>query len=302
LLRYSKGLFVFHLVSNYVFLQEHFSLIMNKIKDIYDKLVSEIWFYNKEEAREIAFLLLQKQWNISRTDLIIGETENSLDDLGFYIERINQGEPIQYILGETWFRDRKFLVNPSVLIPRPETEELIDKVNALKPKSILDLGTGSGCISISLALEMPDSELYAIDISEGAIHTAKQNAELNNAKVHFSTGNILHFENPFDIDTFDLIISNPPYVKENEKSEMRKNVLDFEPHLALFVTEEDPLIFYRSIGEIGLKFLSRKGSIWVEINSYLGKETEALFKDLGYSHTRLLKDFFGKDRYLEIRI
>jgi release factor glutamine methyltransferase len=275
---------------------------MNKVKDIYDKLAAEIWFYNKEEAKEIAFLVLQKEWSISRTDLIIGETDKSLDSLGLFIERINQGEPIQYILGETWFRNRRFLVNPSVLIPRPETEELVEKVTSLKPKTVLDLGTGSGCISISLAIEMPTTDVYAIDISEAAIQTAKQNAALNEAKVNFSTGNILQFDNPFDVSTFDLIISNPPYVKENEKSEMRKNVLDFEPHLALFVSEEDPLVFYRSIGNIGLKYLSRKGSIWVEINSYLGKETEALFKDLGYSHTRLLKDFFGKDRYLEIRL
>jgi release factor glutamine methyltransferase len=275
---------------------------MNKVKDIYDKLAAEIWFYNKEEAKEIAFLVLQKEWSISRTDLIIGETDKSLDSLGLFIERINQGEPIQYILGETWFRNRRFLVNPSVLIPRPETEELVEKVTSLKPKTVLDLGTGSGCISISLAIEMPTTDIYAIDISEAAIQTAKQNAALNEAKVNFSTGNILQFDNPFDVSTFDLIISNPPYVKENEKSEMRKNVLDFEPHLALFVSEEDPLVFYRSIGNIGLKYLSRKGSIWVEINSYLGKETEALFKDLGYSHTRLLKDFFGKDRYLEIRL
>jgi release factor glutamine methyltransferase len=275
---------------------------MNKVKDIYDKLAAEIWFYNKEEAKEIAFLVLQKEWSISRTDLIIGETDKSLDSLGLFIERINQGEPIQYILGETWFRNRRFLVNPSVLIPRPETEELVEKVTSLKPKTVLDLGTGSGCISISLAIEMPTTDIYAIDISEAAIQIAKQNAALNEAKVNFSTGNILQFDNPFDVSTFDLIISNPPYVKENEKSEMRKNVLDFEPHLALFVSEEDPLVFYRSIGNIGLKYLSRKGSIWVEINSYLGKETEALFKDLGYSHTRLLKDFFGKDRYLEIRL
>jgi release factor glutamine methyltransferase len=275
---------------------------MNKVKDIYDKLAAEIWFYNKEEAKEIAFLVLQKEWSISRTDLIIGETDKSLDSLGLFIERINQGEPIQYILGETWFRNRRFLVNPSVLIPRPETEELVEKVTSLKPKTVLDLGTGSGCISISLAIEMPTTDVYAIDISEAAIQIAKQNAALNEAKVNFSTGNILQFDNPFDVSTFDLIISNPPYVKENEKSEMRKNVLDFEPHLALFVSEEDPLVFYRSIGNIGLKYLSRKGSIWVEINSYLGKETEALFKDLGYSHTRLLKDFFGKDRYLEIRL
>lgn len=274
---------------------------MNSLKDIYEKAYSQIWLYNKEEAKEIAFLLMQNLWNVTRTDILIGQTNHNINALDIYIERINQGEPIQYILGETWFRNRKFLVNPNVLIPRPETEELVDKVTSLTPKTILDLGTGSGCISVSLALEIPDAEVFAIDISSGAINTALKNAAENKAEVKFAQANILDFKNPFPIEKFDLIISNPPYVKENEKSEMRRNVLDFEPHLALFVADSDPLIFYRHIAEIGLRHLNRYGVIWVEINSHLGAETAEVFRSSGYRHVKIIKDFFGKDRFIEIK-
>ena len=274
---------------------------MNSLKAIYDKLSGDIWFYNRDEAREIAFLLLQKLWGISRTDLLIGETQHVAEELDLYIERINQGEPIQYILGEAWFMNRRFHVNPSVLIPRPETEELVTHVSALSPKKVLDLGTGSGCIPVSIALQNPEAEVFGIDISEHALETAKRNAEEHKANVKFALANMLDFQNPFLVQEFDLIISNPPYVKENEKPEMRKNVLDFEPHLALFVSDLDPLIFYRAIADIAWKHLAPRGALWLEINSYLGKETAELFSQKGYKHVRLLKDFFGKERFLEIK-
>ncbi|MBX2952572.1 MAG: peptide chain release factor N(5)-glutamine methyltransferase [Leadbetterella sp.] len=274
---------------------------MRSLKEIYEKVSAEIWFYSKDEAREIAFLLLQKLWGISRTDLLVGETDREADSLEFYIERINQGEPVQYILGEAWFMNRNFEVNPSVLIPRPETEEMVSRVASLSPKTILDLGTGCGCIPVTLALEIPEARVYAIDISDHALATAESNARAHQAQVSFAHANMLDFENPFEVEEFDLIISNPPYVKENEKPEMRKNVLDFEPHLALFVPDQDPLVFYRHIAEIGFRHLAPGGSIWVEINSYLGRETAAVFEDRGYRHVRLLKDFFGKERFLEIK-
>lgn len=274
---------------------------MRSLKEIYEKVSAEIWFYSKDEAREIAFLLLQKLWGISRTDLLVGETDREADSLEFYIERINQGEPVQYILGEAWFMNRSFEVNPSVLIPRPETEEMVSRVASLSPKTVLDLGTGCGCIPVTLALEIPEARVYAIDISDHALATAESNARAHQAQVSFAHANMLNFENPFEVEEFDLIISNPPYVKENEKPEMRKNVLDFEPHLALFVPDQDPLVFYRHIAEIGFRHLAPGGSIWVEINSYLGRETAAVFEDRGYRHVRLLKDFFGKERFLEIK-
>ncbi len=274
---------------------------MKSLKEIYEKVCAGIWFYSKDEAREIAFLLLQKLWGVTRTDLLVGETDREAGSLEFYIERINQGEPVQYILGEAWFMNRSFEVNPSVLIPRPETEEMVSRVASLSPKTILDLGTGCGCISVTLALEIPEAEVYAIDISDHALTTAENNARTHGARVTFAHANMLDFENPFGVDAFDLIISNPPYVKENEKPEMRKNVLDFEPHLALFVPDQDPLVFYRHIAEIGSRHLAPRGAIWVEINSHLGAETVATFKASGYSHVRLLKDFFGKERFLEIK-
>lgn len=274
---------------------------MRSLKEIYEKVSAEIWFYSKDEAREIAFLLLQKLWGITRTDLLVGETDRETGSLEFYIERINQGEPVQYILGEAWFMNRSFEVNPSVLIPRPETEEMVGRVASLSPKTILDLGTGCGCIPVTLALEISEARVYAIDISDHALATAESNAQAHQAQVTFAHANMLDFKNPFEVDEFDLIISNPPYVKENEKPEMRKNVLDFEPHLALFVPDQDPLVFYRHIAEIGFRHLAPRGSIWVEINSYLGEETATVFKDRGYRHVRLLKDFFGKERFLEIK-
>ncbi len=274
---------------------------MSSIKAIYDKISGDIWFYNRDEAREIAFLLLQKRWNISRADLLIGETEEDASVFEIDIERINQGEPVQYILGESWFMNRRFYVNPAVLIPRPETEELVTHVSALGAKRILDLGTGSGCIPVTLALENPHAEVYAIDISDLALETAEKNAEEHKAKVHFAQANILDFRNPFTETHFDLIVSNPPYVKENEKPEMRRNVLDFEPHLALFVSDTDPLVFYRHIADLSWDLLAPRGEIWVEINSYLGKETADVFLHRGYKQVKLLKDFFGKERFIEIK-
>jgi release factor glutamine methyltransferase len=274
---------------------------MQSIKAIYDKISGDIWFYNRDEAREIAFLLLQKRWNISRADLLIGETADDDSVFELDVERINQGEPIQYILGESWFMNRRFFVNPAVLIPRPETEELVTHVRALEAKRILDLGTGSGCIPVTLALENPQAEVYAIDISHLALETAAKNAQEHGAKVNFAQANILDYINPFPLSQFDLIISNPPYVKENEKPEMRRNVLDFEPHLALFVSDTDPLVFYRHIADLSWDLLAPRGEIWVEINSYLGAETAQVFRDRGYKVVKVLKDFFGKERFLEIK-
>lgn len=279
-----------------------FFLFMKTPKQILAYFQSKITAYPKEESREIGIIWLQKVLDISKTDLFFSEEE--IDDSNLKIEetieKLNQNEPIQYILEEAWFRDRPFFVNKDVLIPRPETEEIIDLVKSENPKTILDLGTGSGCISISLALELPESKVSAVDISENALAVALKNAANLNANVNFQKGDILNFVSPFEHQSFDLIVSNPPYVKENEKTEMRANVLAFEPHLALFVEDQDPLLFYRHIAQIGLKYLNKSGLIVVEINSYLGKETKASFESYGYMKVELIQDFLGRDRFMKI--
>lgn len=275
---------------------------MKTPKQILAYLQSKITTYPPEEAREIGIIWLQKVLNISKTDINFSEIEVDENSLNIEetIQRLNQNEPIQYILSEAWFRDRPFVVDKNVLIPRPETEEIIDLIKAVNPKNILDLGTGSGCIPISLALEIPNARVYAIDISEGALQVATQNNANLTANVNIQKGDILNFISPFEEQKFDVIVSNPPYVKNDEKTEMRANVLAFEPHLALFVENEDPLLFYRHIAQIGLTYLKENGFIVVEINSYLGKETKTCFESYGYLKVELIQDFLGQDRFIKI--
>lgn len=235
---------------------------------------------------------------VTKNDLIASKSisEEQLSGMDDIIKRVNTFEPIQYILGKTWFYEHEFFVNENVLIPRPETEELVQKAISLSPKSVLDLGTGSGCIAISTALGIKHAKVFAIDISENVLDVAKKNNENLKANVNIQKADILNFESPFGEQKFDLILSNPPYVKENEMPEMRSNVLNFEPHLALFVSNNDPLIFYKKIAEIGQAFLEDKGHVLVEINSYLGQETCDVFTNAGYSKVELIQDFFEKDR------
>lgn len=280
-----------------------------KPKDLISTLQSQIHAYEQEEAGEIAFLLLEKYLKLSKTDLVINnEFELRDEQIPFFdklINRINQFEPVQYILGEQWFRNFRFEVGPGVLIPRPETEEMISIVlkesHKIKgTKKVIDIGTGSGCIAVSLALELPNASVSAIDISEQALAIASRNAINNKAAVQFFRANILD-PDLFHDEKYDIIVSNPPYVKENEKQEMRKNVLDHEPELALFVPNDDPLLFYRKIADFGLLRLNSQGFIVVEINSYLGTETKGLFEEKGYTHVSLIKDFYEKDRFILAR-
>lgn len=229
------------------------------------------------------------------------------------LERLKNHEPIQYIIGKTEFYGLEFKVNPHVLIPRPETEELVDWIfhDVLKAHgsywnveahgraplpSILDIGTGSGCIAVSLAKNLPKASVVAVDFSTEALKIAKENAELNEVKVDFVQENILEIKKlP---QNFDIIVSNPPYVRELEKTEMQRNVLEHEPESALFVKNDDPLIFYRKIVELAKGNLTKNGAVYLEINQYLGKETEAIFKEKGFQ-TELRKDIFGNDRMLK---
>ncbi len=272
--------------------------MMLDLKTEYKRCCEQVRAYEPSEAKEIVFMVFNELLRVTKNDLIASKTiyEEQLSGMDDIIKRINNFEPIQYILGKTWFYEHEFFVNENVLIPRPETEELVQKAISLSPKTVLDLGTGSGCIAISTSLGLPNSEVLAIDISKKALEVAKTNNSKLVAKVNFQQADILNFKSPFGDQKFDLILSNPPYVKENEMTEMRANVLNFEPHLALFVSNDDPLIFYKKIAAIGQTYLQNDGQVLVEINSYLGPETCAVFINAGYSSVELIQDFFEKDR------
>lgn len=272
--------------------------MMLDLKTEYKRCCEQVKAYEPSEAKEIVFMVFNELLGVTKNDLIASKSipQEQLSGMDGIIKRINNFEPIQYILGKTWFYEHSFFVNENVLIPRPETEELVQRAISLSPKTVLDLGTGSGCIAISTALGSKNAEVFAIDISENALETAKRNNENLKANVNIQKADILNFKSPFGDQKFELIVSNPPYVKENEMPEMRENVLNFEPHLALFVSNNDPLIFYKKIAEIGQTYLEDEGHVLVEINSYLGQETCDVFTTAGYSKVELIQDFFEKDR------
>ena len=214
------------------------------------------------------------------------------------IERLKKQEPIQYILGYCDFCGLRFKVTPATLIPRPETSELVEWIasEAAGYGSILDIGTGSGCIAVSLAQKLPQSKVTAWDISNDALAVAAENSKANGQAVTFEQVDILAYEPTGK--QFDIIVSNPPYIKENEKSAMHSNVLDWEPHTALFVPDNDPLLFYRAIAEKGLFMLTPGGKLYFEINRAHGKETMEMLAALGYTNIELRKDFAENDRMI----
>ena len=222
------------------------------------------------------------------------------------VSDLKKQKPIQYILGETEFHGLRFEVDENTLIPRQETEELVELIvgNSQKAEGrslrVLDIGTGSGCIAISLAANIPNAEVYAIDVSEKALATAKKNAEINKVKVNFILKNILETE---DLEgQFDVIVSNPPYVRNLEKAEIKPNVLEYEPHLALFVEDNDALLFYRKIAQLAKKNLASDGKLYFEINQYLGKETIQLLEDLGFKNVMLKKDIYENNRMISCNL
>nr|WP_294794028.1 peptide chain release factor N(5)-glutamine methyltransferase [uncultured Mucilaginibacter sp.] len=221
-----------------------------------------------------------------------------------FLEELTTGKPLQYVIGHTEFYGLPFKVNPSVLIPRPETEELVEWVlNSDLPGSainILDVGTGSGCIAISLRKNLPDANVWAMDISAGALITAKQNAELNDMEVDFIEGDILNLHNSqLKTHTYNIIISNPPYVTPADKDLMHTNVTDFEPHTALFVSQDDPLLFYKAIADLAVEKLVEGGLLFFEINESYGNETVEMLKDKQFKQVELRKDMSGRDRMIK---
>ena len=233
-------------------------------------------------------------------------SESEMLTFHFAVKDLLKNKPLQYVIGVTEFCDLKFKVNENVLIPRPETSELVHLITksqqptANSQQSILDIGTGSGCIAISLAKQLPQSQVYALDISEKALNVAKENANINNVDITFIHDDILSLRNKIETK-FDIIVSNPPYVRDLEKAEMRDNVLNWEPHNALFVSDDDPLIFYRNILLFAKNNLKENGEVWFEINEYLGKEMTDLCLEMGFSNVNIYKDFREKERFLSVR-
>ena len=273
-------------------------------KTLFQQLTQQIHLAeDPDEIKSILYLLFEKEFGLRRTD-ILAEKEISFIDqerMGTLVQRINSEEPIQYILEEAEFYSRKFCVNSSVLIPRPETELIIQLAKAEKvlPSSILDIGTGSGCLAITLALEIPKCRVYGLDISEKALAVARTNTKLLRADVHYIHCDILK-QTP-DLLNLDLIVSNPPYVMEKERIQMSRNVVAYEPELALFVPDSEPLVFYKAIALKGKQLLRPKGIVLVEINETLGEETSHLFQQVGYN-TEIVTDINGKDRVLRAEL
>ncbi|CAH8294895.1 release factor glutamine methyltransferase [Mariniflexile fucanivorans] len=265
--------------------------------------------YGKEEVNSFFFMLIESYYQISRIKLAI-EPELSVENYDTILNALgllkNQ-YPIQYILGETEFYGLPFKVNKNTLIPRPETEELVEWIVRIQTANkqqirILDIGTGSGCIAISLAKQLPNAKVYALDISADALKIAKQNAELNKVQVEFVEANILNSETwitDFKNSKFDIIVSNPPYVREKEKQYMKPNVLENEPHLALFVEDHDPLLFYKMITEFAVDRLVDKGKLFFEINEYLGNDMIQLLEKHHFGDIELKQDMFRKDRMVK---
>lgn len=244
--------------------------------------------------------LLEEIIGLKRSDIIVNTPDHysqvQLELLKEAINRLQNKEPIQHILTYAYFYGRKFTVSPDVLIPRPETEELVFHIlqKTSGDQSVLDIGTGSGCIPITLKLENPSLHLTAIDISQKALTLAHQNASILKADVSFFQSDIL--SKPTLPQSFDVIVSNPPYVRNSEKAQMQKNVLDFEPARALFVSDVDPLIFYREISHLALKYLNKNGLLFFEINEAFGDHMVEMLTDFGYKEVAIHKDMQNKDR------
>jgi release factor glutamine methyltransferase len=286
--------------------------IIKNIRDIYEQ----------NESNNIAELLIESITKLSRSERIIDGNrilsiaqENLLHSSNF---RLQKHEPIQYIINEAWFAGMRFYVDKNVLIPRPETEELVewvveeyrienteDRIQNAESRiqnsgfKILDVGTGSGCIAIALKNKLPLSEVWACDISDQALNIARINADALQATIDFVPLNFLDPGQRGQLPNVDVIVSNPPYVPQNEKTEMKRNVVEYEPSTALFVTDDDPLIFYKAIAEFGREKLNKGGRIYAEIHENLGEPVKGLFLSEGYQTVQLKKDLQEKDRMIK---
>jgi len=281
-------------------------MLLKEIKDIYHKELDEN--YAKEEVESMFYLMIEHFLGLERFILAIDPgiviTKDEEQYMFEGLSKLKNEQSIQYVLGETTFMDLKIMVNESVLIPRPETEELVNWVledieNLDDNLKIIDIGTGSGCIAISLSKLKPNLKVTAMDISNSAIEVAEKNALKNNVDIEFIQADILKI--PSLKENYDIIVSNPPYVREMEKDQMHNNVLKNEPYLALFVPDEDPLLFYRPLAKLAKNCLTPKGVLYMEINQYLGKEVKEVLEESGFAEIELRKDIFGNDRMIKAR-
>jgi release factor glutamine methyltransferase len=283
--------------------QQHLSALKQQLSAIYDE----------GESTAIIKLLAEHFLNTTKsteTPTIIQEEE-----LKRIINELLSHRPVQYVLNEAWFYNLKFEVNESVLIPRPETEELVDMIirdvrgkkyevrnteasYILPPSSVLDIGTGSGCIPISIKKNIPQAEVSAVDVCSEALHVAINNAVTHETEINFQLLDFLDESKWNELGIFDIIVSNPPYIKSSESKTMSEHVLQYEPHKALFVPDDDALLFYKKIAEFALTHLSPNGKIYVEINQQLGKETANVFVERGFKEVVLIKDMSGNERFL----
>lgn len=283
-------------------------MTLKEFKTLFTEALSNT--YPQTEIDSFFFILIEEKLNLKRIDTVLNPNyliEDSIEiELKNIITRLQKQEPIQYIIGNTEFYGYPFLVDKNTLIPRPETEELVswilEEINKTEEisnekVSILDIGTGSGCIPISLAKEQKSSNIFAIDVSDKALKVAKKNAILNNVEISFIEQNIL--ETNSLPQKFDIIVSNPPYVRELEKVEIKQNVLNNEPHLALFVEDDNPLLFYKKIADLAKNYLLKNGVLFFEINQYLGQETVLMLKEKGFTNIILKKDYFGNYRMIK---
>ena len=257
--------------------------------------------YNKDESSSLYYVLCEEVLSIPKSKLIIAEdmdlTIEKTNQLYNYLDRIKKNEPIQYVLGKTKFCNLIFFVNESVLIPRPETEELVRLIlkEDLDGKEILDIGTGSGCIAISLAKNLPNAKVSALDVSKDAIELSQRNAKENDVNLEFIVADIFSYKSD---KKYDIIVSNPPYVLESQRKHMSKNVLDYEPELALFVKNDDPLKFYKAILDFAKNSLNENGKIYFEINENYKNEIMKLVNNYSYSNVDCKLDVFGKYRFI----
>lgn len=276
-------------------------------KNLLEEAKKSFCQYPTDERERILYMLFEAIFKITKIDFIVNKeinwTDNNEQELDSYLSRLNGFEPVQYIIGKTFFYNSYFRVTPATLIPRPETEELVDLIiteNKLPAPRIIDIGTGSGCIAISLAKTLPAAEVSALDISKEALVIAKENALQHAVSVSFIELDFLKSHDHIE-GFFDIIVSNPPYVLQSEKSDMRENVLAHEPHLALFVEDANALVYYEALLAFAAVRLSPQGTVYAEINEQKGAEMLGLAHACGFTDSVIIKDIYQKDRILKAR-